>query len=43
VSPTITTEQTMSTIDKPRIAAVRKLELLGYTFAGRRDARAHEQ
>jgi hypothetical protein len=24
----------MSTIDKQRIAAVRKLELLGYTFAG---------
>jgi len=29
----ITTEQTMSTIDKQRIAAVRKLEQLGFTFA----------
>ena len=28
------TEQTMSTIDKQRIAAIRKLEQLGYTFAG---------
>ena len=30
----ITTEQTMSTIDKQRIAAVRKLGQLGYSFAG---------